>query len=236
MKNIAIITARSGSKGLKDKNIKKLNDIPLIAYSINAALNSKCFDEVMVSTDSIEYMEIAKKYGASAPFMRTEENSSDNAGSWDVVKEVLCNYRKLEQKFDTICLLQPTSPLRRAIDIQRGYSMMVEKKADAITAVTEVDHSPLWCMELPEDKSLKKYRQRNIGNAPRQNLNTFYRINGALYIRKINYENDDIKIIDENEYAYIMPQERSVDIDTLKDFKYAEFLIENKMIGEYEDE
>ena len=89
MKNIAIIPARSGSKGLPDKNIKILNGVPLIAYSIKAALDSGVFDTVMVSTDSEKYAEIARNYGAEVPFLRSEKNSSDTAGSWDVVKEVL---------------------------------------------------------------------------------------------------------------------------------------------------
>ena len=94
MKNLAIIPARSGSKGLKDKNIKLLNGKPLMAYTIEAAIQSKMFDEVMVSTDSEEYADIAKKYGAKVPFMRSSELSNDTASSWDVVRDVLHKYKK----------------------------------------------------------------------------------------------------------------------------------------------
>ena len=94
MKNLAIIPARSGSKGLKDKNIKLLNGKPLMAYTIEAAIQSKMFDEVMVSTDSEEYADIAKKYGAKVPFMRSSELSNDTASSWDLVRDVLHKYKK----------------------------------------------------------------------------------------------------------------------------------------------
>ena len=220
MNNIAIITARSGSKGLKDKNIKPLHNKPLIYYSINAAIESKMFSHVMVSTDSERYAEIARECGAEVPFLRSSQMSSDTAGSWDVVKEVLGGYT---ERFDTVCLLQPTSPLRTAEDIINGYREFTEKGADAVTGVCEMDHSPLWSMTLDDTLSLTEFR-RGLADAPRQKLPTYYRINGALYIRKINY-NGGINILDTNEYAFIMDRGRSVDIDNIDDFKYAEFLM-----------
>ena len=118
MKNIAIIPARSGSKGVRDKNIRNLCGKPLMAYTIEAALESGEFDEVMVSTDSEHYAEIARKYGASVPFLRSAKTASDSASSWDMVDEVLNCYAMLGKSFDTFCLLQPTSPLRDKKDIQ----------------------------------------------------------------------------------------------------------------------
>ena len=115
--NIAIITARSGSKGLRDKNIKMLCGKPLMAYSIEAAINSKMFKTIMVSTDSEEYACIAKEYGAEVPFLRTPENSTDKAGSWETVAEVVRRYYDEGVRFETVCLLQPTSPLRLPEDI-----------------------------------------------------------------------------------------------------------------------
>lgn len=226
MSNIAIIPARSGSKGLKDKNIKELNGVPLMAYSINAALESHLFDEIMVSTDSERYQEVAIQSGASVPFLRSEETSSDVAGSWDVVREVLSNYRSLGKEFDTVCLLQPTSPLRRTEDIIGGYQLLEQKQAQAVTSVCEMDHSPLWTMCLDETLSLEKYRKETESkNLPRQQLPTYYRINGALYIRKIKYLEKQIELLDELEYAYIMPRKHSIDIDTAEDFELAEFYL-----------
>ena len=150
MKNIAIIPARSGSKGVKDKNIGDLCGKPLIAYTIEAAINSGEFYEVMVSTDSEKYAEIAKQYGANVPFLRSAVTSSDTASSWDMVEEVLKKYAEIGASFDTFCLLQPTSPLRTAEDIKNAYAIFREKADFAVVSVCEAEHSPLWCGHLPE--------------------------------------------------------------------------------------
>lgn len=126
-RNLAIIPARSGSKGLPDKNIRLLNGRPLIAYTIDAALQSEQFDEVMVSTDSKEYREIARQYGANVPFLRSKENSSDRAESWDMVREVIDCYSGLGQMFESFCLLQPTSPLRTVSNIIEAYELFRKK-------------------------------------------------------------------------------------------------------------
>jgi len=221
MKNIAIIPARSGSKGLKDKNILELNGNPLLAYSIIAAQESGLFDEIMVSTDSEIYAEIAKKWGASVPFLRSTENSTDKAGSWDVVKEVLINYKSLGKEYDTVTLLQPTSPLRTKEDIINAFETLENTSSDAVTSVCETDHSPLWCMTLDESRSLIEFR-KNMADCPRQQLCTYYRFNGAIYIRRISYNDNDIQILSNTETAYIMDRKHSIDIDTEIDFRIAE--------------
>ena len=224
MSNIAIIPARSGSKGLKDKNIKTLCEKPLIAYSIEAALNSKCFDEVMVSTDSEKYAEIAKEYGASVPFLRSENTSTDKASSWDMVNEVLEGYRKRGREFSTFCLLQPTSPLRTAEDICAAYQLYKDKASFAVVSVCEAEHSPLWCGHLPESQEFdgfvdaKSLQRRQAGKK-------YYRLNGAIYIVKIERFKTDQFLYQKGSYAYIMPQDRSVDIDTKMDFQFAEYLM-----------
>lgn len=226
MKNIAIIPARSGSKGLKNKNILTLNSIPLLAYSIIAAKESKLFDEIVVSTDSKEYADIAINWGASVPFLRSEKNSDDTASSWDVVLEVLNNYSDRGIKFDTVTLLQPTSPLRTSDDIIQAFELYNKKEANAITSVCEVDHSPLWCMTLTGDNSLTEFR-KSIQDRPRQSLSTYYRLNGAIYIRKIQYNDDAPELLSDKEFAYIMHRTHSIDIDTIDDFKLAEFYLSN---------
>lgn len=223
MQNLAIIPARSGSKGLPDKNIKCLDGKPLMAYSIEAALASEMFSEVMVSTDSVKYAEIARICGASVPFMRSEINSIDRASSWDVVREILENYKKMGKSFDTLCLLQPTSPLRKAGDITEAYRVFKEKNANTVVSVCEVEHSPLWSNVLPESLSMDGFIT-NGANAPRQKLDMFYRINGAVYIVDAQFITHE-KNIYQNSFAYVMPQERSVDIDTEMDFVLAESIL-----------
>ena len=224
MKNIAIIPARSGSKGLKDKNIKLMNGKPLLSYTIVAATESGMFDEIMVSTDSQKYADIAIQYDARVPFFRSAENSSDTASSWDMVLEVLNKYKDLGQEFDTVCLLQPASPLRIATDISDAYRDFQKNAVDALTSVCEVDHSPLWAMTLDEDRMLTEFR-KNSSNVPRQKLATYYRINGAIYIRKVEYRKNGIELIDAKEIAFIMDKRRSIDIDDELDFAIGEFLM-----------
>ena len=224
MKNLAIIPARSGSKGLKDKNIKLLNGNPLMAYSIEAALESGKFDEVMVSTDSAKYADIAKEFGAMVPFLRGERTSGDTASSWDTVKEVLSCYEELGKKFDTVCLLQPTSPLRNAIDIQEAYKLYEEKASVAVLSVCEMEHTPLWSNVLPDDLSLNGFIKTDL-DTRRQANDTYYRVNGAIYSTSVEQLYKDPNLYREGSFAYIMPRERSVDIDTMLDFSYAEFLL-----------
>lgn len=224
MKNIAIIPARSGSKGLPDKNIKELDGRPLLYYSVKAARESGLFSEIMVSTDSEVYAEVAKNCGASVPFLRSKENSNDSSSSWDVVREVLYSYYKIGLKFDTICLLQPTSPLRKSEDICKAYALLKDKNADAITSVCECEHSPLWCMILDDNYCLSDFR-KSLADLPRQKLKQFYRFNGAIYIRKIEYCEQLVKILDSDEFAYVMDKFRSIDIDTVEDFDYVEYLV-----------
>lgn len=224
MNNLAIIPARSGSKGLKDKNIKLLNGKPLIAYSIEAAKKSEIYSHILVSTDSERYGEIAIQYGAEVPFYRSEENASDVASSWDVVKEVLKKYQDMGIVFDTFTLLQPTSPLRKYEDIKKAYELFKEKDAIAVVSVCEMEHSPLWSNTLPENNSLSGFLRAD-SNKQRQKLETFYRINGAIYMADVKAFLENTNLYREDCYAYKMPAERSIDIDTELDFKIAETII-----------
>ncbi len=226
MGNIAIIPARSGSKGLKDKNIKELNGKPLIAYTIEAAISSGCFEEVMVSTDSELYADISRRYGASVPFLRSDENASDTATSWGTVNEVLENYKRIDKKFDTFCLLQPTSPLRSGEDIKSAYALYERNSSFAVVSVCEAEHSPLWCGNLPDNGELNKFIDMSAIKQ-RQAYGKFYRLNGAIYIVNTARYMNDTFIYQEGSFAYVMPQEKSIDIDTELDFKIAEVIMRN---------
>ena len=228
MRHIAIITARSGSKGIINKNIKKINGKPMMAYTIEAALQSRLFDRIMVSTDSEEYADIAIEYGAEVPFLRSNETSGDSAGSWDVVQEVLDKYYSMGDYFDTVCLLQPTSPLRTGADIIAAYDYFNKIGAEAVTSVCECDHPAEYMMVLPKNNSLKEYRKHEV-DVPRQMLPTYYRINGAIYVRSIKNYNKKVEIVFDDEYAFIMDKMKSVDIDTIEDFEYAEYLLNKKV-------
>ena len=123
MRNLAVIPARSGSKGLKNKNIRMFAGKPLMAYTIESAINSNQFECVHVSTDSLKYADIARQYGADVPFLRSEKLSTDEAGTWDTVRFVINEYLRLGNEFDTVTVLQPTSPLRTAGDIIAAFQI-----------------------------------------------------------------------------------------------------------------
>lgn len=230
MKNIAIIPARSGSKGLKDKNIKDLCGKPLMAYTIEAAIKSGCFDEVMVSTDSEHYADIARKHGADVPFLRSTVTSSDTASSWDMVDEVLRGFEEAGRRFDTFCLLQPASPLRSADDISAAYELFHTRNAAVIVSLCELEHPISWCGTLGERGLLDGFIKRGQ-EKQRQEQKVYYRVNGAIYIFSIPEFRKDSFLYRENAYAYIMPEDRSVDIDTEFDFRFAEFLLEQGGAG-----
>ena len=228
VKRIAIIPARSGSKGLPDKNIKLLSGKPLMAYSIEAAISSGAFSRVFVSTDSEKYAKIAIENGADAHFLRSSVNASDHAGSWDVVREVLLRFEEEGEVFDEVMLLQPTSPLRTSEDILSAISMMQEKDALVVESLTEMDHSPLWSNTLPDDLSMDHFFNE-YSEMPRQSLPTYYRENGAIYLLKRELlEKEDADMFKERCYAYIMPRERSIDIDVELDFAFAELILSRK--------
>lgn len=224
MKNIAIIPARSGSKGLKNKNIKLLNGKPLLAYTVEAALQSGLFDCVHVSTDSEQYADIAREFGADVPFLREAELASDTSNTWDALRFVIKEYEELGQKFDTVCLLQPTSPLRDATDIKNAYQIFEEKKAESVVSVCETEHSPLLCNTLKESGSMKGFiDMKKVGR--RQELSTYYRLNGAIYIQTVDLLMQGGDLYGDKSYAYVMEKEHSVDIDDEMDFMFAEVLI-----------
>lgn len=225
MSNLAIIPARSGSKGLKNKNIKLLNGKPLLTYSIEAAKNSGIFEEIYVSTDSKLYSDIAIEYGASVPFLRSEKNATDTASSWDVVREALSQYEEKGRVFDTVTLLQPTTPLRTADNIKEAYEILQKNNNNSVVSVCEVDHSPLWCNTLPKDCSMENFIRKDVCMLPRQKLDTYYRINGAIYMVKVPYFKTCKSIYDKNCIAYIMDKEKSIDIDDEFDFKLVTSII-----------
>ena len=233
MKNIAVIPARSGSKGLPDKNIRPVNGKPLLAYTIEAALESGCFDTVHVSTDSERYAEIARRYGADVPFLRSAALATDTASTWDAVREVLARYDELSKRFDTMMLMQPTTPLRTGEDVKEAYALLQKKQAKSVIAVCEVDHSPLWCDTIPDSGSMKGFGRKDLAWVNRQDLRPYYRVNGAIYLLSVNGINipPDDEIYEDNCYALFMDRKKSVDVDSEDDLALVEFLLARRAQG-----
>ncbi|CCX89409.1 cMP-N-acetylneuraminic acid synthetase [Clostridium sp. CAG:590] len=217
-KRIAIITARGGSKRIPKKNIKDFCGKPIIAYSIEAAISSKLFDEVMVSTDSEEIAEIAKKYGASVPFMRSAETSNDYATTNDVLIEVFNEYKKRGQEFDIAVCIYPTAPFVTADKLKRAIDMVEKDGADAVTPVVQFSFPPQRAFII-RDNALE-YQYPENASARSQDLEPIYHDCGQFYVMKPKNVMDGIII--KKTTPIVMPESEVQDIDTVEDWKIAE--------------
>lgn len=220
MKNIAIITARGGSKRIPKKNIKSFFNKPMIAYAIDAALKSGIFDEVMVSTDDSEIAQTAKKYGANVPFLRSEKTSDDFATTYDALEEVILEYKKLGQKFDTLCCIYPCVPFLEAKSLKDAYTQLQENKANAIVPVCKYPVPIEWAMKLkngflqPNDREAQKIRS--------QDLKPKYFDAGMFYFCKTNSMLEEKTLVPSDTLGYIIDEIQCQDIDTEEDWKLAE--------------
>jgi CMP-N,N'-diacetyllegionaminic acid synthase len=217
---LALIPARGGSKRLPHKNLLDLHGKPLIAWTIEAGLNNKYIDKIVVASDNKNILDIAKQYGTSC--MSLPENlANDEATIYDAISYVL----EKTKRYDYIVLLQPTSPLRNEKHINEAIELLNNRKADAVVSVCEAEHNPLWTNILPDDFSMEKFLRNDVINKKSQELQTFYRLNGAIYIcdSKI-FVNQKTFFIKNNIIAYRMDRESSVDIDDGIDLKLASLL------------
>lgn len=225
---VAIIPARAGSKGIKNKNIINLCGKPLIAYTITAANESNYIDEVIVSTDGLNIAEVSKEYGASVPFIRPKELAADTSKTIDAVMHALLYLEDNNNNFDVLVLLQPTQPLRTSEEIDLAIEKYFEYGERALASISEVDDNPLLIREISTDGVMKPLLNEN-STCRRQDMPKYYRINGAIYINKISEINKDTSFND-NPVPFIMSREHSVDIDEEKDLQLAEIYIKKNQI------
>lgn len=219
---LAIIPARGGSKRLPRKNVLELAGKPLITWTIEAGLASKYIDKVIVTSDDEEILDISKRNGAYV-VKRQPELASDTATTFDVIKNVIEN----SEHYDYVILLQATSPLRYSQHIDEAIELLEYKNADAIISVCEMEHSPLWSNTLPENGGMEMFLKDEIKNKRSQDLEQYYRLNGAIYICEIDkLLSERSFFLKENIFSYKMNAKHSVDIDSELDFKMAELLIE----------
>ncbi|MFH1317980.1 MAG: acylneuraminate cytidylyltransferase family protein [Candidatus Omnitrophota bacterium] len=223
-KILALIPARAGSKRLSGKNIKPLLGKPLIAWTIEHAKKCKYIDSVIVSTESREIAEISRKYGAQVPFLRPEGLATDQAKSIEVLLYAIEWFNSNGIYYDLILLLQPTSPLRLVEDIEGAIQLLFLKNAKAIVSICEAEHLPFWMNTLPADGSMKDFLKPEIIDKNRQEFSKFYRLNGAVFLGYCDYMKKQRSFFGEKTFAFVMPKERSVDIDDETDFMFTEFL------------
>lgn len=220
MKGIAIITARGGSKRIPKKNIKDFCGKPIIAYSIEAALKSELFDEVMVSTDSEEIADIARKYGANVPFMRSEKTSGDYATTRDVLMEVLAEYKKIDRTFDYMVCLYPTAPFVTPEKLKSAVQKFHESNASLLIPVVQFSYPPQRAYVISNGNL--NFKWENFRYKRSQDLEPFYHEAGQFYCYNIvDYIASDGTIRD-NIIPYILPESEVQDIDTEEDWIMAE--------------
>ncbi len=228
---IAIIPARSGSKGLPGKNIKQLCGKPLIAWSIEVALESKYIDEVMVSTDCMNIAGIANQFGSSVPFIRPEDLAGDTASSIDVIKHAIDFYRKkLSRSFDYIVLLEPTSPLRTSDDIDGAITKLVENSiARSVVGICKTEsQNPAFLVKKGRDGLLVGYENLEMKVVRRQDISDVYFFEGSVYISDIPTLIERGSFYHDWTLGYVVPKWKSFEIDDLDDFIIVEALMSHK--------
>ena len=223
MNIISIIPARGGSKGIPRKNIKLLNGKPLISYSIDASNSCSLIDDTYVSTEDAEISEISKGNNAEV-IERPDELAGDDSSSIDVILHVLDYLENRGELPALFVLLQPTSPLRTSEDIEASINSFLESDCDSLVSVCELDHRSLLNFSL-EDGFLVQNNNEALFNSRRQDIPTYYSLNGAIYITTPEFIRKNKSFYSDKTIPHVMSKEKSIDIDTSFDFKLAEFLL-----------
>jgi len=223
---LGVIPARGGSKGVPDKNIYQLSGKPLIAYTIEAGLKSRLLTDMIVSTNSQKIKEVAVQYGATVPFMRPEELSNDSTLAIPTIQHAVAAYEDVVgYRYDYIIMLQPTAPLRRSEDIDNSLQELIDKNADSIISVVNVDNFHPIKMKVIKDNYLYDFQETGQENPPRQELPPVYIVNGAIYATKRNVFMEEDTFKGKRCLPYVMPDEKSVNIDKIADFITADYYL-----------
>jgi CMP-N-acetylneuraminic acid synthetase len=223
MNIIGIIPARGGSKGIPRKNIKLLNNQPLIYYTINAAIESQYINQIYVSTDDLEIVEISRRLGANIPILRPQELAEDDTPTLPVIQHMTETIEKKYGPVDITVTLQPTSPLRTGLDIDNTIKILLDSEADAAVSVTEVETHPYIMAKVEQNRLIWLHSEQKLSR--RQDFPKIYALNGAVYATKRDILIDHNTLYGQNTRAYIMPRERSIDIDDYYDFLLVETIM-----------
>jgi CMP-N,N'-diacetyllegionaminic acid synthase len=224
---LAIIPARGGSKGVPMKNIKPLGGKPLILWTVEAAMASKKIERVILSTDDAEIADVCMETGVDIPFMRPPELAQDDSLAIDnyihIIKRLASDFGEQHENF---VVLQPTTPLRNSMDIDGAIELFLKKDADSVISCVELDHPPDLMFSINDDGAVERFKDVETRKAMnRQSSDTAYIPNGGVFVFKFSLLMEHYSYYSKKTYAYPMPQRRSVDIDTLFDFEYVEFLM-----------
>lgn len=218
---LAIIPARGGSKGIPRKNLVDLGDKPLVAWTIEAALASKTIDRLVLSSEDDEIIATAVEYGCDVPFVRPESLALEGTSG---IEPVIHALEALDQEYDYVVLLQPTSPFRSAEDIDSCVRGCIDSGAPACVSVAETDSHPYWTYRLGEDLALHPFVEPELVTR-RQDLPPAYVLNGAVYVARTSWLRETRTFVTEATHGLVMPPDRSLDIDTAFDLRVARALV-----------
>jgi CMP-N,N'-diacetyllegionaminic acid synthase len=225
---LAIVPARGGSKGLPRKNLLPLLGRPLIAHTIEAARAASSIQRIVVSTESPEIAEISRQCGAEVPFLRPSELAGDDTPTLPVLQHVLVELEATEGFApEIIVLLQPTSPLRRAEDINNAVALLERSRADSVVSVCAAEHHPAWMRRLEDDRVLP-FLENGPEYTRRQDMPPAYRLNGAIYVSRRRILVEENRILGRDTRGLVMDTESSVDIDTPFDLKMASVIMQER--------
>lgn len=225
-KILAIITARGGSKGVKGKNIKILNGMHLISYSINACKDSRYIDKVILSSDDKEIIKVAEENGVNVPFVRPSELATDTATSVSVIKHATGFMESIGEVYDYIITIQPTSPFRTSNHLDSAIEEIVnDDNADSLVSITEADYNPYWMKVIKYGyiESFMNIDEKKFTR--RQDLPKVYKMNGSIFISKRDLIMEKEQILGEKVLPFLMSSKDSIDIDDEEDFALAEFVM-----------
>ena len=229
MFNLCTICMRGGSKGVPKKNLKKLIDKPLLAYTITQALESKIFDKVVISTDSLDIANESKKYGAESWFIRSKELADDKSAKVPVIRDALLKAESYYKKtFSYIVDLDATSPLRDVDDIINAFNYFLDEKSDNLVSACISKKNPYFNVLEYNSGEINTSKKMNNKILRRQDAPITYDMNASIYIWKRNYLINSDNLFSKNTSLYIMPEERSIDIDSQLDWDIVEYLIKRK--------
>lgn len=225
---LAIIPARGGSKGIPNKNITNLCGKPLIAYSILAAQTSQYIDDIIVSTDSEQIRDTSVEYGASVPFLRPAALASDTSKTIDCMIYTINELKKQGQHYDCVVLLQPTQPIRKEGMIDEAISLLLDSTEDSLVSVTTVTEHPILMRTITKEGTLKSLLPIS-STVRRQDFPDVYRVNGSIYINRINSHFNFSTSLNDNLLPFFMEEAYSIDIDSYEDLKRAETILQQRM-------
>jgi len=226
-KTVAVIPARGGSKGICRKNLTEILGKPLLAYTIEAAHKAHSLEKVIVSTDDEEIQAVAQACGAEVPFLRPHHLATDTATTLSVLQHAV-TYLAAPQGYlaDMVVCLQPTSPLRSAEDIDAAVSLCSATGADSVVSLCKAKHHPFWMKKIVDGRVLPLMDENENHYTRRQDLPPVYQLNGALYVTRRKVLLEENRVLGHYTAPYIMPPERSIDIDTPGDVLFAAVLLQ----------